>query len=111
MQRKLKGLVTGLALSASLFAPAAVSADRELLNSSYDIARELFAAYNVHFNEYWNEKTGDNVDVSQSHAGSSKQAQAIIQGLKADVVTFNQVTDIDILHTRGNLIPENWAER
>lgn len=111
MQRKLKGLVTGLALSASLFAPAAVSADRELLNSSYDIARELFAAYNVHFNEYWNEKTGDNVEVSQSHAGSSKQAQAIIQGLKADVVTFNQVTDIDILHTRGNLVPENWAER
>jgi sulfate transport system substrate-binding protein len=111
MQRKLKGLVTGLALSASLFAPAAVSADRELLNSSYDIARELFAAYNVHFNEYWNEKTGDSVEVSQSHAGSSKQAQAIIQGLKADVVTFNQVTDIDILHTRGKLIPENWAER
>ncbi|AKO52503.1 thiosulfate transporter subunit [Marinobacter psychrophilus] len=111
MQRKLKGLVTGLALSASLFAPAAVSAERELLNSSYDIARELFAAYNVHFNEYWNEKTGDNVEVSQSHAGSSKQAQAIIEGLKADVVTFNQVTDIDILHTRGGLIPENWAER
>jgi sulfate transport system substrate-binding protein len=111
MQRKLKGLVTGLALSASLFAPAATSADRELLNSSYDIARELFAAYNVQFNEYWNEKTGDNVEVNQSHAGSSKQAQAIIQGLKADVVTFNQVTDIDILHTRGNLIPENWAER
>jgi sulfate transport system substrate-binding protein len=106
MQRKLKGLVTGLALSASLFAPMAVSADRELLNSSYDIARELFAAYNVHFNEYWNEKTGDNVEVNQSHAGSSKQAQAIIQGLKADVVTFNQVTDIDILHTRGGLIPE-----
>jgi sulfate transport system substrate-binding protein len=111
MQRKLKGLVTGLALSASLFAPMAVSADREMLNSSYDIARELFAAYNVHFNEYWNEKTGDNVEVSQSHAGSSKQAQAIIEGLKADVVTFNQVTDIDILHTRGGLIPENWAER
>ena len=111
MQRKFKGLVTGLALSASLFAPAAVSADRELLNSSYDVARELFAAYNVHFNEYWKEKTGDSVEVSQSHAGSSKQAQAIIQGLKADVATFNQVTDIDILHTRGNLIPENWAER
>ncbi|WP_018402775.1 thiosulfate ABC transporter substrate-binding protein CysP [Marinobacter gelidimuriae] len=111
MQRKLKGLVTGLALSTSLFAPAAVSADRELLNSSYDVARELFAAYNVHFNEYWKEKTGDSVEVSQSHAGSSKQAQSIIQGLKADVVTFNQVTDIDILHTRGNLIPENWAER
>ncbi|WP_417515077.1 thiosulfate ABC transporter substrate-binding protein CysP [Marinobacter sp.] len=106
-----KGLVTGLALSASLFAQPAISADRELLNTSYDIARELFAAYNVHFNKYWEEKTGETVAVSQSHAGSSKQAQAIIQGLKADVATFNQVTDLDILHARGNLIPENWAER
>ncbi|RBW50125.1 thiosulfate ABC transporter substrate-binding protein CysP [Marinobacter sp. F3R11] len=106
-----KGLVTGLALSASLFAQPAASADRELLNTSYDIARELFAAYNVQFNKYWEEKTGETVEISQSHAGSSKQAQAIIQGLKADVVTFNQVTDIDILHTRGRLIPENWAER
>lgn len=111
MSIKLKGLVTGLALGASLFAQPAVSADRELLNASYDIARELFAAYNEHFSEYWEEKTGETLDISQSHSGSSKQAQAIIQGLKADVATFNQVTDINILHTRGNLIPENWAER
>jgi ABC-type sulfate transport system substrate-binding protein len=32
----------------------------------------------------------------QSHAGSSKQALAILQGLKADVVTYNQVTDVQI---------------
>ncbi|WP_309045314.1 thiosulfate ABC transporter substrate-binding protein CysP [Marinobacter sediminicola] len=111
MPSKLKGLLTGLALSASLFAQPALSADRELLNTSYDIARELFAAYNVHFSKYWEAKTGETLEVSQSHAGSSKQAQAIIQGLKADVATFNQVTDIDILHARGGLIPENWAER
>lgn len=111
MSIKLKGLVTGLALGASLFAQPAVSADQKLLNTSYDIARELFAAYNEQFSEYWKEKTGETLEISQSHAGSSKQAQAIIQGLKADVATFNQVTDINILHTRGNLIPENWAER
>lgn len=111
MSIKLKGLVTGLALGASLFAQPAVSADQKLLNTSYDIARELFAAYNEQFSEYWKEKTGETLEISQSHAGSSKQAQAIIQGLQADVATFNQVTDINILHTRGNLIPENWAER
>jgi sulfate transport system substrate-binding protein len=27
------------------------------------------------------------------------------------VATFNQVTDIDILHSRGHLIPEDWAKR
>ncbi|RMJ06361.1 Thiosulfate-binding protein precursor [Marinobacter litoralis] len=108
MKTFLKGIALGAAL---LSAQPALSADRELLNTSYDIARELFAAYNVEFQKHWQEKTGETVEIKQSHAGSSKQAQAIIQGLKADVATFNQVTDIDILHTRGRLIPENWAER
>lgn len=108
MKTFLKGIALGAAL---LSAQPAFSADRELLNTSYDIARELFAAYNVEFQKHWKEKTGETVEIKQSHAGSSKQAQAIIQGLKADVATFNQVTDIDILHTRGRLIPENWAER
>lgn len=108
MKHLLKGFVLGAAL---LSAQPALAADRELLNTSYDIARELFAAYNVEFKKHWQEKTGETLEVNQSHAGSSKQAQAIIQGLKADVATFNQVTDIDILHERGKLIPENWAER
>ena len=108
----MKHLLRGFALGAALLsAQPALAADRELLNTSYDIARELFAAYNVEFKKHWQEKTGETLEVNQSHAGSSKQAQAIIQGLKADVATFNQVTDIDILHERGELIPENWAER
>ena len=49
--------------------------------------------------------------ITQSHAGSSKQANAILQGLKADVVTFNQVTDIDVLAQKSKLLPENWRER
>ncbi len=108
MKQLLKGLALGTAL---LSAQPAFAADRELLNTSYDIARELFAAYNEEFAKHWQEKTGETLEVKQSHAGSSRQAQAIIQGLKADVATFNQVTDIDILHSRGDLIPENWAER
>ncbi|MET4028003.1 sulfate transport system substrate-binding protein [Marinobacter sp. MBR-99] len=108
MKQLLKGFALGAAL---LSAQPALAADSELLNTSYDIARELFAAYNVEFQKHWQEKTGETVNIRQSHAGSSRQAQAIIQGLKADVATFNQVTDIDILHERGQLIPENWAER
>ncbi|WP_372965363.1 thiosulfate ABC transporter substrate-binding protein CysP [Marinobacter sp.] len=108
----MKKLFKGFALGAALLsAQPALAADRELLNTSYDIARELFAAYNVEFQKHWQEKTGETVEINQSHAGSSKQAQAIIQGLKADIATFNQVTDIDILYKRGGLIPENWAER
>ncbi|AMG65337.1 TPA: sulfate ABC transporter substrate-binding protein [Providencia stuartii] len=84
----------------------------ELLNSSYDIARELFVALNPEFEKQWNEQhPDDKLTIKQSHAGSSKQALAILQGLKADVVTYNQVTDVQILHDKGKLIPENWQAR
>lgn len=109
--KRIGALAGGLLFGASAaFAPVQ-AADQELLNSSYDIARELFSAYNQQFAEHWKEKTGKTVDINQSHGGSSKQAQAIIQGLRADVVTYNQVTDVDILHERGNLIPEDWRQR
>ena len=96
-------------LLAALFAASALptfAADKELLNASYDIARELFVQYNALY-----QKEHPDVKVTQSHAGSSKQANAILQGLKADVVTFNQVTDIDVLAQKGKLLPENWRER
>ncbi|HVU06966.1 MAG TPA: sulfate ABC transporter substrate-binding protein [Verrucomicrobiae bacterium] len=49
--------------------------------------------------------------MSQSHGGSSKQAQSVVNGLEADVVTMNQPLDIDLLYTGGKLIPANWATR
>ena len=96
-------------LLTALFAASALptfAADKELLNASYDIARELFVQYNALY-----QKEHPDVKITQSHAGSSKQANAILQGLKADVVTFNQVTDIDVLAQKGKLLPENWRER
>src|SRR5476649_1075782 len=84
----------------------------ELLNSSYDVSRELFVALNPGFITQWQqEHPGDPLTIKQSHGGSSKQALAILQGLKADVVTYNQVTDVQILHDRGNLIPADWQSR
>ncbi|NHB95432.1 sulfate ABC transporter substrate-binding protein [Photorhabdus stackebrandtii] len=84
----------------------------ELLNSSYDVARELFSALNPEFEKQWNEQhPQDKLIIKQSHAGSAKQALAILQGLRADVVTYNQVTDVQILHDRGDLIPANWQSR
>jgi sulfate/thiosulfate transport system substrate-binding protein len=100
------------ALAAGLLWPATVSAaDVKILNVSYDVTREFYQDYNTAFAAYWKEKTGDTVTVSQSHGGSSKQAQSVVNGLEADVVTMNQPPDIDILHTSGGLIPANWATR
>lgn len=106
--KRFRSLAASLLVAISL---GAYSEDVSILNSSYDIARELFAAYNELFTRHWQEKTGETVAVNQSHAGSSTQAQAILQGLRADVVTYNQVTDVDILATRGRLLPEDWQSR
>lgn len=102
--------VLALAVAASASTPAvAQEAPRELLNSSYDIARELFAAINPEFEAWWQEKHGEAVEVSQSHGGSSAQARAIMQGLRADVVTYNQVTDVQVLADAG-LVAEDWQQ-
>lgn len=83
-----------------------------LLNSSYDVSRELFEEINSNFIRYWKQiYPSDNVIIRQSHAGSTRQAIAILQGLRADVVTYNQVTDVQVLHDRSNLIPKNWQDR
>jgi len=87
------------------------AADAKLLNVSYDVTREFYQDYNRAFADYWKTKTGDTVAVSQSHGGSSKQAQSVLNGLEADVVTMNQPLDIDILNTSGRLIPANWSSR
>jgi sulfate/thiosulfate transport system substrate-binding protein len=88
-----------------------VAADVKILNVSYDVTREFYQDYDAAFAAYWKDKTGDTVTVNQSHGGSSKQAQSVVNGLEADVVTMNQPPDIDILHSAGNLIPANWATR
>lgn len=98
-------------LVAVLLASSTVSAT-ELLNSSYDVSRELFTAINPGFEQQWNQQhPNDKLTIKQSHAGSSSQALAILQGLRADVVTYNQVTDVQILHNRGQLIPADWQSR
>ncbi|MGZ4958389.1 MAG: sulfate ABC transporter substrate-binding protein [Methylomonas sp.] len=88
----------------------AKAADINLLNVSYDPTRELYKEYNEAFGKYWKAKTGDSVDVKQSHGGGGKQARAVLDGLEADVVTLAISADIDQL-VRRNLIPENWQSQ
>jgi sulfate transport system substrate-binding protein len=82
----------------------------ELLNASYDVSRELFNQINPAFAAQWQAKSGQPVVIRQSHGGSSAQARAVAEGLQADVVTFNQVTDIDLLRKAG-LVREDWQSR
>jgi sulfate transport system substrate-binding protein len=94
------------ATAAATFALAATPAlaqPTDLLNASYDIAREIFEAQNAAY-----AATGATVTINQSHAGTSTQARAILEGLPADVVTFNQVTDIQKL-VEGGFVSDDWT--
>jgi sulfate/thiosulfate transport system substrate-binding protein len=75
-----------------LFFSTKATAQDVLLNASYDVSRELYREINASFAADWKARTGRSVEIRQAHAGSSVQARAVIDGLEADVVTFNQVT-------------------
>ncbi len=107
MLRKMKWTVLALALAAM----ATPAADVSILNVSYDPTREYYVDINAAFAKDWKAKTGDNVKIQQSHAGSAKQARAVIDGLQADVVTLALAYDIDMLHDKANVLPEDWQKR
>ncbi len=104
-------LLTGLSAAIALpWAARAAAPEAKLLNVSYDVSRELFAQINPAFASAWKARTGQSVQVLQSHGGSSAQARAVLEGLQADVVTLNQVTDILVLQKSG-MIAANWRQR
>ncbi len=107
----MRKILIALAASVSLVSTALAQTPNTLLNVSYDISRELYAAINVEFAKQWKAKTGQDVTINQSHNGSSRQARSILEGLEADVVTFNQVTDVQVLADKGKLIPADWQKR
>lgn len=83
----------------------------ELLNVSYDVAREFYQEFNPAFVQFWQQTTGETVVIHQSHGGASKQARAVVDGLEADVITMNRAADIDILADKAKLLPANWQSR
>jgi len=103
-------ILAGLSALVAL-AGSAAAKSVELLNVSYDPTRELYSDYNAAFTAFWKAKTGDDVTINQSHGGSGAQARAVIDGLQADVVTLALASDIDNLHSHGNLLPADWQSK
>ena len=105
--RPVARLLGALGLSLAI---GAASAQTSLLNVSYDPTRELYREFNTAFSRHWQSKTGQNLNVRQSHGGSGKQARSVADGLEADVVTLALAYDIDALADR-QLIPGDWQKR
>lgn len=83
----------------------------ELLNVSYDPTRELYQEYNEAFKKHWRQTTGEDLTIKSSHGGSGKQARAVIDGLRADVVTLALAGDIDAINLRQPLIDKDWQTK
>jgi len=103
--------VAAILLILTALSPAAVFAKTELLNVSYDPTRELYQDFNKAFARQWKQQTSQDLVVKQSHGGSGKQARSVIDGLNADVVTLALAYDIDEIHNKAKLIPQQWQKR
>lgn len=112
--KKIIILASTLILAIGLFAGCGkeTSVDEnsiELINVSYDPTRELYESYNKEFQNYWKEKSGQDVTIVQSHGGSGSQARSVIEGNDADVVTLALAQDITAIEDSG-LIDEGWID-
>ncbi|MGE3773393.1 MAG: sulfate ABC transporter substrate-binding protein [Gammaproteobacteria bacterium] len=105
---KFSRLLPTAVLGVLLCLSSAAQADVTLLNVSYDPTREFYQEFNAAFARHWQATAGERVKVNQSHAGSGKQARAVIDGLEADVVTLALAYDIDAIATTGGLLAPDW---
>jgi sulfate/thiosulfate transport system substrate-binding protein len=95
----------------AIFCAIATASQVKILNVSYDPTRELYQQVNAAFAKQWKAKTGNDVEIAQSHGGSGKQARSVIEGLQADVVTLGLAYDIDVIAEKAKLLPANWQSR
>jgi sulfate/thiosulfate transport system substrate-binding protein len=99
------------AAAAWLLGAGVAHAQVKLLNVSYDPTRELYQDVNKTFGAQWKQKTGQTLDVSQSHGGSGKQARSVIDGLEADIVTLALSGDIDAIAEKSGRVKSDWQKR
>ncbi|HEY3305957.1 MAG TPA: sulfate ABC transporter substrate-binding protein [Candidatus Binatia bacterium] len=111
LRTKVTTVLASLVLALGGALPGVARPDVTLLNVSYDPTRELYQELNASFAKHWKAKAGEVVKVRQSHGGSGSQARAVIDGLEADVVTLALAYDIDVLHEKAKLIPQDWQKR
>lgn len=109
MRKKLSGLLLVL-VAAAVISGCGTTKRKYIINVSYDPTRELYEDYNQMFIKHWKEKTGEDIEIIQSHGGSGKQALEVSNGLQADVVTLALEQDIRAISDVG-MIDEDFVNK
>lgn len=106
-----KAVAIALMTALSGFSAITWAETKTLLNVSYDPTREFYREFNQSFSQSYKTETGIDVQVRQSHGGSGKQARAVIDGLKADVLTLALAYDIDAVQARTQGLSADWQSQ
>lgn len=83
---------------------------RTLTLVAYSVPEKAYKQIIPAFQEYWNAKTGETVEFTESYGGSGSQARAVIDGLEADVVHLAMEPDVVKIEEAG-LIEPGWQKR
>jgi sulfate transport system substrate-binding protein len=86
------------------------SGGTDLLNVACDPTRELWRDMNAAFTRDYAEKKAVTVGVRMSHGGSASQAQAVSNGLEADVLSLAMFPDTDLVRKAG-LLSVGWEQK
>ena len=110
MKKKIFSIVLTSVLAVTALAGCGANTEKALTitNVSYDPTRELYVAYNELFQKHWKEQTGQDVEITQSHGGSGKQALEVANGNEADIVTLALEYDVKAVQDAG-LIEDGWV--
>jgi sulfate/thiosulfate-binding protein len=76
---------------------------------AYAVPREAYGEIIPLFQKYWQEQTGQTVNILESYQGSGTQSRAVAGGFEADIVNLALEPDITRLVDAG-LVSENWKE-
>lgn len=86
---------------------AASGGSVQLTLGAYTTPREAYREIIPLFQQYWKEKTGQEVTFEESYLGSGAQSRAIVEGFEADVAALSLEADIDSIAEAG-LITHDW---
>ena len=100
MSPTLRSLLFATAAAWAVPVSTALAAN-SLLNVSYDVSRDFYKDYNPIFQKHWKAKSGETLELKQSHAGSSKQVRAVAEErftcMSQDMVSLTIETIADML--------------
>jgi sulfate transport system substrate-binding protein len=114
LKRRHSSIILFLLVGASLLvgckgdANASKGKSVKLVLGAYTTPREAYGkAIIPAFQQYWKEKTGQEVEFQESYQASGAQSRAIVSGFEADIVALSLEGDIDAIAEAG-LITHDW---